>query len=305
MTVDSYLHVQFKNILFATDFSSASKAAAPYAAEIAKHYGAKLFALHIRPPVLNPMTPPASWKSIEEGARVEEEQQKRELLRMFPEHPPEILIREGDLWSNLNDVMERDKIDLIVIGTRGRTGVGKLLLGSTAEEIFRQARCPVLTVGPHMADASRRSGEITRILFATDFSPESVAAASYAVSLAEEFQAYLTLLHVIEEPKVRDLVQPADLVMSSERLLRQLVPAEAELWCVPDYVVERGMAAETILDVARGRKSELIILGVRRPTGIPGAATHLPVATAHKIVSHATCPVLTVRGGFSGRQYTE
>ena len=296
MAVYSYAYVQFKNILFATDFSRASKAAAPYAAEMAKHYGAKLFALHTRPPVLNPMTPPAGWKSIEEGARVEKEQQKRELLKIFPGHPPEILIREGDLWSNINDVMERDKIDLIVIGTRGRTGVGKLLLGSTAEEIFRQARCPVLTVGPHVSDAPQRSGEITRILFATDFSPESMAAAPYAISLGEEFQAYLTLLHVIEEPGVEDPVQSADLVTSSERLLRGLVPAEAELWCVPDYVVERGMAAETILDVARRKKSELIVLGVRRPTSVPGAATHLPIATAHKIVSHATCPVLTVRG---------
>jgi len=294
--LDSHTRTSLKNILFATDFSSAATAAAPYAAEMAKHYGAKLFALYVRPPVVNPMTSPAGWKATEKAANVEEEQKRRELLKIFAGIRPEILIQEGDLWSNLNGVVEANKIDLIVIGTRGRTGLGKLLLGSAAEAIFRQARCPVLTVGPHTSAAPGRNGEINRILFATDFSPESMAATPHAISLAQEFQAYLTLLHVIEEPKANELVRPADLVASSERLLRNLVPEEAQLWCVPEYIVEPGMAAERILEVATRQKTELIVLGVRRPSGVPGAATHLPIATAHKIVSHAACPVLTVRG---------
>ena len=295
-TVDARTPIQLKNVLFATDFSPAANSAAAYAAEMSKHYGAKLFALHVRPPVVNPMTPPAGWKAAEQAANIEEEQQRQELLRMFPGIRPEILILEGDLWSILNDIVEADKIDLIVIGTRGRGGVGKLLLGSAAEEIVRQAPCPVLTVGPHASAAPDRSGEITRILFATDFGPESVAAAPFAISLAQEFQAYLTLLHVIEEPKADELVHPTDLDTASERRLRELVPDEAKLWCVPDFIVEVGVPFQKILDVATRRKSELIVLGVRRPSGVPGAATHLPIATAHKIVSHATCPVLTVRG---------
>jgi hypothetical protein len=68
-----------------------------------------------------------------------------------------------------------------------------------------------------------------------------MAAAPYAISLAQEYQAYLTLVHVVEEPKTGELVQPADLITSSERLLRDLVPEEAKLWCVPEYVVERGV----------------------------------------------------------------
>ena len=91
-------------------------------------------------------------------------------------------------------------------------------------------------------------------------------------------------------------MHPTDLDTASERRLRELVPDEAKLWCVPDFIVEVGVPSQKILDVATRRKSELIVLGVRRPSGVPGAATHLPIATAHKIVSHATCPVLTVRG---------
>lgn len=293
--LDVRSRIQLKNILFATDFSSASGAAVPYAAELTKHYRAKLYALHVRPPVVNPMTMPASWYGLEEAAKREDEQHRKELLDTFRGIQPEIVIKEGDLWSNLATAIEQNQIDLVVMGTRGRSGIGKFLLGSVAEEIFRQAPCPVLTVGPHSPSEPKRGGEFSRILFATDFSPESVAAAPYAISLAQEYQAYLTLLHVLAEPKAGDLVHPSELARSSAQLLRNLVPAEAELWCVPEYLVERGVADEKILEVAAQSKVDLIVLGVRQASGFPGAATHLPIAIAHKVVSHAACPVLTVR----------
>jgi nucleotide-binding universal stress UspA family protein len=123
-----------------------------------------------------------------------------------------------------------------------------------------------------------------------------MAAAPFAISLAQEYQARLTLLHVIDDAKAGEFVAPTDLVPASERLLRNLVPPDAELWCEPKCVVERGDSAEKILDVAGRTTADLIVLGVRKPGGVAGAATHLPIATAHKIVSHARCPVLTVRG---------
>jgi nucleotide-binding universal stress UspA family protein len=153
-----------------------------------------------------------------------------------------------------------------------------------------------LTIGPHSHANPPRGGEFTEILYATDFSAESLNAAPYAISLAEEFQARLTLLHVIAEEKPGDLILPRELLASSERRLHEIFPAEAEPWCVPQFVVEKGAAAEKILEVAERRKADLIVLGVRRPSGFPGAATHLPIATAHKVVAQATCPVLTVRG---------
>jgi nucleotide-binding universal stress UspA family protein len=285
---------QFKNILFMTDFSPAAGAALPFAAELARRYGARLYALHVRPPAVNPMTSSMSWTRLEEAARAEDEQHRKDLGSAFKGIRPEILIKEGDLWSNLTAVLEEDNVDLIVIGTRGCSGIRKFVLGSTAEEIFRQVSCPVLTVGPNALVSGKRDGEISRILFATDFSQESNTAAPYAVSLAQECQAYLTLLHVIEEPKTGELIQAAELVESSAQLLRNLLPAEAELSCVPEYLVEQGVAADKILEVAVRCRAELIVLGVRQASG--GAATHLPIAIAHKVVSHAACPVLTVRG---------
>jgi len=294
--MEARTRIQFKNVLFATDFSPAASAAAPFAAELAKRYGAKLYALHVRPPVVNPMTPPGTWRALEKAALDEDMQHTQELLSAFPGLRPEVLIKEGDLWSSLASVLEESDVDLVVIGTRGRSGIAKFLLGSAAEEIFRQAPCPVLTVGPNTAATEKKPGEITRILFATDFSPASNAAAPYALSLAQECQAHLTLLHVIAKPKPGELVQPSDLAQSWSQLLHKLVPDEADLWCVPEYVVEEGDPAEQIQEVATRTGAELIVLGVHQPTGFPGAATHLPIATAHKVVSHATCPVLTIRG---------
>jgi nucleotide-binding universal stress UspA family protein len=289
--------IRFRNILFATDFSPAAAQAIPYVRKIAKHYDADLVTLNVRPPVVNPMTEPGTWPTdIDiEAAKAEDEKHREELIDTFAGIRTRVLIEEGSIQSCLEAAIEKNNTDLVVIGTRGRTGLGKLLLGSVAEEIFRTVSCPVLTVGPR-CDSSRGGGrQFREILYATDFSPESQGAAEYAVSLAQELQSRLILLHVITEQEAGDLVSASDVTTSSEKLLRKLVPPEAEAWCKPEYFVERGDPAEKILEFANLRETELIVLGVRPEKGVPGAATHLPIATAHKIVSHATCPVLTVR----------
>jgi nucleotide-binding universal stress UspA family protein len=287
--------MRFRNILFATDFSPAAAQAIPYVKKIAKHYDADLVTLHVPPPVVIPMTQPVTWPTDLEAAKAQDDKHREEVLDTFAGIRTQVLIEEGSMQFCLDAAIEKNNTDLVVIGTRGRTGLGKLLLGSVAEEIFRTVSCPVLTVGPHSGASRAAGGQFREILYATDLSPESQGAAAYAVSLAQEFQSRLILLHVIPEQKAGDLVSAADVTTSSEKLLRKLVPPEAEAWCKPEYFVERGDPAEKILEFAKLRETDLIVLGVRPEKGVPGAATHLPIATAHKIVSHATCPVLTVR----------
>jgi nucleotide-binding universal stress UspA family protein len=286
----AHTRTRFQNILFATDFSPAAEQAIPYIKKIAKYYQSNVVALHVRPPLVSPIMAP-TWPAEPETAKAEDQKHRKEILQTFAGIPTLVLIKGGDIRSCLDSAIQDNSIDLLVIGTRGRTGIGKLLLGSVAEEIFRSVSCPVLTVGPH-SDPS--SGEFREILYATDFSSESKEAA-YAASLAQEFQARLILLHVVPEPKPGDLVSWSDVRESFEKLLRKLVPQEAEAWCKPEYFVERGEPAERILDLANLRQTDLIVLGAQCETGFPGAATHLPIATAHKVVSHARCPVLTVR----------
>lgn len=287
--------VRFQNILFATDFSAAAAQAIPYVKKIAKHYGADLVTLNVRPSVVNPMTAPETWPMDIEAAKAEDDKHREEILDAFAGIPTQALIEEGSIQVQMDAAIGKNHTDLVVIGTRGRTGLGKLLLGSVAEEILRTVTCPVLTVGPH-ANASRETGgEFREILYATDLSPESQCAADYAVSLAQEFQARLVILHVIPEPEAGDLVTAADVMQSSKNLLRKFVTPEAEAWCKPEFFVERGDPASKILEFANLRETDLIVLGVRPEKGVSGAATHLPIATAHKVVSRAHCPVLTVR----------
>lgn len=287
--------IELKNVLFATDFSWAANAAIPYVNEIAEHFGSHVIAAHIRPPVVNPMTYPTSWPVYIEAAEAENKKHRAELCAQIP-GDTEVIIEEGDVRTNLPALIEKKKVDLLVMGTHGRTGVPRFVLGSVAEEIFRRVTCPVLTIGPNSMSAAVKPGEFREIVFATDFNPGSMAAFPYALSLAQEFQAELTLLHVIPEPKPGELVSASDVEAAAEHRLRMLIPEEAESWCRAKFVVERGEIGEKVLDLAKRRKADVIVLGVSEEKGVPGASTHLPIAVAHSIVAHAICPVLTVRG---------
>jgi nucleotide-binding universal stress UspA family protein len=186
-------------------------------------------------------------------------------------------------------------IDLVVIGTNGRTGTASVVLGSVAAEILRRAPCPVLTVGPHCTGSAKEHLEMREILYATDFSAESLAAAPYAISLAQENQAEITLLNVIQPSSGVELVHPEQFVDSSWRRLRNLVPPEAELWCTPTCMVTQGAPAEAILKIAGDRKPDLIVLGVKDVKRSMSVATHLSRATAQTVIANAPCPMLTVR----------
>ncbi len=151
------------------------------------------------------------------------------------------------------------------------------------------------TVGPNVLDNPEDLAEFHQILLATDSSEDSLAAAPYAISLAQEHQAQLSLLHVLERPEVGTVDLEANAAFLLHRL-KELVPPEAELCCHAKYFVEFGSPADQILEFAKNRRADLIILGVRRPQGRLGASTHLVKTTVHNVVAYARCPVLTVRG---------
>jgi nucleotide-binding universal stress UspA family protein len=209
--------------------------------------------------------------------------------------PHDMTIGTGSLWNELDEAIRAKSIDLIVIGTSGRTGAAKALLGSVAAEILRRAPCPVLTVGPHCTGSAKEHLEMREILYATDFSPESLTAAPYAISLAQENQAELALVNVIQTSGDVELVHPEQYVDSSWRRLRDLVPPEAELWCTPTCIVTQGIPAKAILKIAGERKPDLIVLGVKGVDKSMRVATHLSRATAQEVVANAPCPVFTVR----------
>jgi nucleotide-binding universal stress UspA family protein len=286
--------IQLRNILYCTDLSVMASRALAHAALIARHFGSTVHALHVRPALQPTWSFPIGPLATKELTNEEIRQHIADRLSEFSEVRNEVMIAdEGDIWLAVKTAVEENEIDLIVLGTHGTTGLSKVVLGSVAEEILRLAPCPVLTVGPRAPVVRLPYGHLSKILYATDLRPRTSAAVHYAISLTEEFQAQVTLLNVLAEPEPSDLVIPAEVQSGTEHLLRQVVPRESEHWCKPHVIVGQGTASDEILDVANQRKCDLIILGVNRPSGV---ATHLPIKTAHKVISRAICPVLTVRG---------
>lgn len=291
--VQARTRITLKNILFATDFSAASDAAAPIAMQIAKRYGAKVYGVHVNRFDDYTASVPNAWAAMAEAAEKQTKEQARLLNEQLQSVEHEVVIGEGNTWEVMSKLIEQEEVDLVVVGTRGRTGLERAFLGSVAEQILRQSPCPVLTVGPQVNLWSDEYAKMREILYATDLVAELPMAAPYAISLAQENRAHLVLLHVVEDPKAGDLVDSPEVVDVKQRKLQQLVTEQAGLWCEPTYVVEQGSAAEKILDVAKRRHTDLIVLGARPAKGL---ATHLNMGTVHKVVSQATCPVLTVCG---------
>ncbi|MGC1615623.1 MAG: universal stress protein [Candidatus Acidiferrum sp.] len=297
-TMQANKRIVLKNILFLTDFSESSATAIPFATGIARAYGSVVHALHVLlPSAYTYMTPDVAGTLLddqEDRARAEMQRVESELVGL----PRETIIERGSaVWPVLSQVLKEREVDLIVLGTHGRTGAQKLLLGSSAEEVFRRARVPVLTIGPAVKTGAHSGGKFRCVLFATDFNAVSVVAAPYAISLAQENQARLILLHVLPTPKPGKAARPVEpSVAEAMHQLELLVPQDAELWCRLEPTVSHGEPGREILATADRYGADLIVLGVRGMDTLTGVATRLERAIAYDVVAHAPCPVLTVRG---------
>jgi nucleotide-binding universal stress UspA family protein len=303
--------VEFKQILIATDFSDASQRAFSYALAIARRYSSALSVVHTIP--RDPHEPIPIYPLPRElnRDRFEAEQQMKQLGDDARIHDVNhhLLLKQGAVWDVLASVIQREKVDLLVLGTRGRGGLKKLALGSVAEQVLRLAPCPVLTIGPHVPTAGSGAAEFKRILFATDFGPASAKALQYALSLAEDCGAKLVLLHMTPPRPILELgpgaIPPA--FYGAETLskwqettraehakkLRALLPPNTKLAAEPEYVIGRDFVPEGILDVAAAHRIELIVMGANR-TLHPRMAAHIPWALTHEVICQAQCPVLTV-----------
>jgi|CZKC01.1.fsa_nt_gi nucleotide-binding universal stress UspA family protein len=294
-TVAPAKRISLKDILYATDFSPAAIAALPYVRGIAQRYGSKIHVLHVKQPTSYAFVTPDMIPNVMAMEEQIEKERTEEIHKVFKGIPHDVVFESRSLSVVFEELFAGNSIDLVVIGTRGRTGLTKVLLGSVAAEILRRAPCPVLTVGPHCTGSAKDHLKMKEILYATDFSPEAVAAASYAISLAQENEAELVLLNVVKQTDAADFVHPEQYIDSTYRLLQNLIPPKAELWCTPRCIVTDGVPADAILKIAGERNPDLIVLGVKDVDRIMAVATHLARATAQQIIANACCPVLTVR----------
>jgi|SRR5579859_960006 len=302
------VNAEVKNVLFATDFSATSEAAFPYATAICRRFGATLHAAHVLSDAsLILMTGGVDYVSmgtLYDDAQNEALQKLEQLAERVEGVAHRSYVRHGQVMKNLSPIIAENAVDLIVVGTHGRTGLGKLLLGSVAEDILRHAPCPVLTVGPnvsgharlpvfenHARDLAPPELDLRQIVFATNFAQNAARVAQEAIALAEEFRARLTFLHVLED--YTQLGRRPGPIEDCASRLQELIPSNNTLQYLPEIVVEFGSAAERILKVANEREADMIVLGARSSADV--GITHLSWSSAYHVIANAHCPVLTVR----------
>jgi len=288
-TIPQVARISLKNILFTTDFSPAANAAMPFALTLARIYSSAIELLHVIPP--EPRDQMVFDRVPAEDDRVWGNARRK--LESFAHAcvgniPCRTLIRSGDLADVVPAIIRDHEVDLVVLGTHGRRGVSKLMLGSGAEKVYRSAPCPVMTVGPkgRMPD-----WKLSRILCPVDLAQDPEPALHYALSLAEENEAVLLILNA--SPMVPWQHRP-EIEIETVRRLENLIPEEAKDWCTPQFLVRWEHPAEAILAATEDRQADLIVMGVRKSRAA-GLSSHLPWPFASEVVSRARCPVLTVR----------
>ena len=298
------MRVQFKNILCATDFSDFSNHTISYGVALAKEFEAKLFVSHVID--LSSVAiygefqldPVGQQNRIVEDAAVQ-------LKELTGDQPIswEPLITVGKPADEISRAVEEKDIDLVITATRGRAGLKRIILGSVTERLMRTLTCPLLVVNSpehKFVSAADQAIKIKKILVGCDFSPDSGQALKHALSLAQEFQAELHLAHVIEPPTQPDL-HKEDTPVSEEiqqdyrdlliRKLREMVPAEARLWCTPQTGLLEGQPYEEIVAYAESKNIDMIVLGVR---GHGLVKTLFLGSTTDRVVRRSPCPVLSV-----------
>ena len=287
--------IRLRNILYLTDFSRSAESALPVVKIMAHAFGAKVYALHVLVPNFIGHIAPELMRGASEERENLAAAKMTIIDSKLKEMAHENLIERADsLWQVLDPKLKQFEIDLVVLGTTGRTGLRKFLMGSTAEKVLRKSSVPVMTVGPGVNEQMGAKGKFPRILLATDLRDNCRNASAYALSLAQERQADLILLHVIEHV-ARRTMKKTETVSVAEAMhrLQAEIPREAELWCRPKMLIELGCPGQQIVEAAKRLSADLIVLGVRDAEHL-FAATHLETRTAHEVVAHAACPVLCV-----------
>ncbi|TKB60160.1 MAG: universal stress protein [Nitrospira sp.] len=295
-----------KRILFATDFSRWARRAEDYACALACSWKASLTVLCVAefPPGLNPDYL-VNQQYLADLIKTESSQlvdfKGRAELRGIA---VTTRVATGIPSEEVITVARAEDSDLIVVGTRGKTGLAHVLLGSTAERVIRGAPCPVLTVRMEPAVIKEEEGALSkpvrleRILVPVDFSNCSLDALGYAAVVAQQAKASLMLLHVLEpvsygldftlgQSKARRLE-----VETWTKRLEELVSSHQHPTMQVESQLRGGFPADSILDSAQTLPCDLIVMGTH---GRRGISHTISGSVAEAVLRKAHCPVITVR----------
>ena len=280
--------VSFKNILFLTDFGRASAGALAYSLAFARHFKARLFPAHVMDPVL----PESGIVAGEQETKDQEEQKQRQLSRLVESNGISFqpLLSRCDFEVAMSHWIAEHEIDLVVVGTHGRRSIQRFLLGSTSDVVLHHATCPVLTIGPRVDVPRVFSLALDKILFAAQLGAQSKHALEYALALAAESQAQLTLLHVLPEESNNYPDRTRVLRFAMEEMQR-LLPPNTGSSCKTELAVDAGDPAGGIVRHARNERADLIVMGLACNSDFSSKDNS---GVTYRVAGAAPCPVLSV-----------
>ena len=298
------MRVRLKTILCTTDFSDYSNQTVSYGAAIANEFNGRLLICHIIDlqfaaiyGTVHFLPPDLQTQSIETA------QERIEILMQSQSVPSEAVVSTGPPADEIARVVKDREIDLAIAATHGRTGLKRFILGSVTERLMRSLKCPLLVVRespPELMPDPVRGLRFNRILVGCDFSPAANAALEYGVNLAQEFEAELHLIHVLEPQVYSDILVTAldeehgdtgDIKDKLDRRLSDLITPEVMNWCRVKTAVTEGRPFEAITGYAGEKGIDLIVLGVR---GHGVVETLFLGSTTDRVIRKAQCPVLSV-----------
>lgn len=283
----------FNRLLVATDFSPASQAAFRTGLKTCATVGASLVILHAfeysesAPPETGGLLLELQVMRERASDTLAEMRRQAELAGVVCE----TILETGMAPSLILDAIAKRSIDLAVLGTNALHGFERLVFGSTAEAVLRKSPCPVLTVGPRVAQCTQGAQADGPIIFATDFDFNTIHAIRYAARVAKMEGSPLHCLHVL--PRTLEAGSQTEIVPSIMAEALQQLAAESGVvidppTCATTFGSEISYA---VVDYAREHKAKMIVLGVRRASLL---ASHVPEHITYRIITEANCPVLTM-----------
>jgi len=290
--------LEIKLILCPIDFSEFSARAYRHALSLAEHYRANLVVQHIvelwRHPSVGFVINAGLYHEFCRSLREDGEAQLKELVKNYtPETiQPELVVDLGLAPDSILSFAQARKTDVIVMGTHGRRGYDRLMLGSVTDRVMRRAPCPVLAVRktPHDSATGEERHHVhylNRILYCTDFSENAERALNYAISVTTEYGAELTLLHVLEDISSSANVDEA--IALTAKQLDKLIPLEGRKTCKIKTAVRIGKPYRQIIQLAEEAQIDLVIAGVHGYGALDPAVFG---STTYRVIQLGPCPVL-------------
>lgn len=294
-----------KNIMCLTDLSPYSNQTIDYGISLAKEFESRLYLCHVVDIPSMALYAEANLDPVEQQNQIisRAETNLGDLTR-GEDIDWQPLITVGPTVSEISRLVKEKNIDLAISASHGRSGLKRLVLGSVTEELMRTISCPLLVMrGPEIFESTKTPVEfrLKKIMVGCDFSSDSTLALRYALSFAQEFEAELHLVHVMEPTEYQNLskaIKDAEKGYQVElkkilvKKLDNLVPEDAKNWCFPKTALLEGRADEKIVEYAKENHIDLIALGVR---GHGLVETLFLGSTTDRVARQAPCPVLSVK----------